>query len=194
MNTEEEAKTKGRVLVIDDEASARSGLEKLLRQEGFTVDVAADGPTALGIAADRPPDVVVTDLKMPHMDGIEVLTKLREQDQDLPVIVVTAFGDVSSAVGAMRAGAEDYLTKPVDFDALVLSVERALERRDLRAEADNLRRQIREREGGGLEGLIGVSPAMQKVYRMARQVARARATVSSSTVHFSAGWPVTIRT
>ncbi|MCC6558404.1 MAG: sigma-54-dependent Fis family transcriptional regulator [Polyangiaceae bacterium] len=172
-----EKKQNVRVLVVDDEASARSGLEKLLRQEGYVVDVAADGPNALEVAAERPPDVVVTDLKMPRMDGVDLLKKLREQDPDLPVIVVTAFGDVASAVNAMRAGAEDYLTKPVDFDALILSIERALERCALRVEADNLRRQLREREGEGLEGLIGASPAMQKVYRVARQVAAARATV-----------------
>ncbi|WP_437808512.1 sigma-54-dependent transcriptional regulator [Sorangium sp. So ce1078] len=166
-----------RVLVVDDEASARSGLEKLLRQEGYAVDAAADGVEALEVAAERPPDVVVTDLKMPKMDGVTLLGKLREQDPALPVIVVTAFGDVSSAVQAMRAGAEDYLTKPVDFDALLLSIERALERSALRVEAENLRRQLREREGEGVEGLIGASPAMQKVYRMARQVAGARATV-----------------
>ncbi|XXT16419.1 sigma-54 dependent transcriptional regulator [Sorangium sp. So ce429] len=166
-----------RVLVVDDEASARSGLEKLLRQEGYAVDAAGDGVEALEIAAERPPDVVVTDLKMPKMDGVALLGKLREQDPALPVIVVTAFGDVSSAVQAMRAGAEDYLTKPVDFDALLLSIERALERSALRVEAENLRRQLREREGEGVEGLIGASPAMQKVYRMARQVAGARATV-----------------
>ena len=170
-------KQNARILVVDDEASARSGLEKLLRQEGYTVDAAADGPSALEIAADRPPDLVVTDLKMPGMDGVELLQRLRVQDPDLPVLVVTAFGDVGSAVNAMRAGAEDYLTKPVDFDALVLSIERALERAALRVEADNLRRQLREREGEGLEGLIGASPAMQKVYRVARQVAGARATV-----------------
>ncbi|XXX73791.1 sigma-54 dependent transcriptional regulator [Sorangium sp. So ce134] len=166
-----------RVLVVDDEASARSGLEKLLRQEGYAVEAAADGAQALEVAAERPPDVVVTDLKMPKMDGVTLLGKLREQDPALPVIVVTAFGDVSSAVQAMRAGAEDYLTKPVDFDALLVSLERALERSALRVEAENLRRQLREREGEGVEGLIGASPAMQKVYRMARQVAGARATV-----------------
>ncbi|HTN82387.1 MAG TPA: sigma-54 dependent transcriptional regulator [Sorangium sp.] len=166
-----------RVLVVDDEASARSGLEKLLRQEGYAVDAAGDGVEALEVAAERPPDVVVTDLKMPKMDGVALLGKLREQDPALPVLVVTAFGDVSSAVQAMRAGAEDYLTKPVDFDALLLSIERALERSALRVEAENLRRQLREREGEGVEGLIGASPAMQKVYRMARQVAGARATV-----------------
>jgi two-component system response regulator HydG len=168
---------RARILVVDDEASARSGLEKLLKQEGYTVDAAVDGTSALERFAEAPADVVVTDLKMPNMDGIELLKKLREQDVDVPVLVCTAFGDVSTAVQAMRAGAEDYLTKPIDFDALTLAVERALERRELRAEAENLRRQIREREGGGLQGLVGTSPPMQKVYRVARQVAAARATV-----------------
>ena len=114
---------------------------------------------------------------MPNMDGIELLKKLREQDREVPVIVCTAFGDVNTAVGAMREGAEDYLTKPIDFDALSVVVERALERREIRVEAENLRRQIRERDGEGLQGLIGASPAMQKVYRVARQVAGSRATV-----------------
>jgi DNA-binding NtrC family response regulator len=172
-----EAANKGRVLVVDDESSARSGLEKLLRQEGFAVSTARDGLEALDVASLSPPDVVVTDLKMPNMDGVALLVKLREQYPDLPVVVVTAFGDVASAVGAMRAGAEDYLTKPVDFDALTLAIERAIERRDIRVEAQNLRRQLREREGEGLEGLIGASPAMQKVYRLSRQVAGAKATV-----------------
>jgi two-component system response regulator HydG len=170
-------KTKARILVVDDEPNARSGLEKLLRQDGYEVDVADDGATALIVAGDRPPDLVVTDLKMPRMDGVELLKRLRAQDVDLPVIMVTAFGDVGSAVMAMRAGAEDYITKPVDFDALSLSIERSLARRDLKVEAENLRRQLRERDGEGVEGLIGASPAMQKVYRLARQVAAARATV-----------------
>src|SRR5262245_23880285 len=122
-------KPKARILVVDDEASARSGLEKLLQTEGYPVDTAGDGTSELAVAAENPPDVVVTDLKMPKMDGVALLGKLREQDADLPVIVVTAFGDVGSAVGAMRAGAADYLTKPVDFDALAVAIERALERR-----------------------------------------------------------------
>ncbi|MEP7121550.1 MAG: sigma-54 dependent transcriptional regulator [Byssovorax sp.] len=170
-------KTKARILVVDDEPNARAGLEKLLRQDGYEVDVADDGAAALVIAGDRPPDLVVTDLKMPRMDGVELLKRLRAQDVDLPVIMVTAFSEVTSAVTAMRAGAEDYITKPVDFDALSLAIERALARRDLKVEAENLRRQLRERDGEGVEGLIGASPAMQKVYRLARQVAAARATV-----------------
>ena len=166
-----------RILVVDDEASARSGLEKLLRQSGYVVDTAKDGKEALSVAAERPPEVVVTDLKMPEMDGMTLLGKLREADPDLPVIVATAFGDVASAVAAMRAGASDYLTKPIDIDALLIAIERARERCALRVEAENLRRQLRERDAEGLQGLIGASPAMQKVYRTARQVAPARATV-----------------
>jgi two-component system response regulator HydG len=169
--------TKAHILVVDDEASARSGLEKLLKQEGYSVDVAEDGVAALERFDAHPADVVLTDLKMPNMDGLELLKKLHERDRDTPVIVCTAFGDVSTAVRAMREGAEDYLTKPIDFDALAVLVERSLERRELRVEAENLRRQVRERDGEGLQGLIGSSPPMQKVYRVARQVAASRATV-----------------
>jgi two-component system response regulator HydG len=168
---------KARILIVDDEPSARTGLQKLLTQDAYVVDVADDGAAALERFAENAADVVVTDLKMPKMDGVELLRKLREQDHDVPVIMCTAFGDVGTAVQAMRAGAEDYLTKPIDFDSLTLAIERALERRELRAETENLRRQIRERDGEGLQGLLGASPAMQKVYRVARQVAAARATV-----------------
>jgi len=165
-----------RVLVVDDEPAARSGLQKLL-SDRFTVDTAEDGVAAIALAAEHPPDVVVSDLKMPNMDGIELTKKLHEMDAELPVIVATALGDVTNAVHAMRAGADDYLTKPIDFDALVVSIERSLERRALRVEAENLRRQLRAKAGEGLEGLVGASPAMQSVYRVAKQVASARATV-----------------
>lgn len=168
---------KARVLVVDDEPSARTGLEKLLAAEGYRVESAEDGLAALDKVDETAPDVVVTDLKMPGMDGLELLDRLRARDPRLPVIVVTAFGEVASAVAAMRRGADDYLTKPIDLDALLVSIERALERRDLRHEAENLRRQIRERHDEGLQGLIGASPAMQAVYRTVRQVAPSRATV-----------------
>src|SRR6185295_14366362 len=117
--------------------------------------------------SEHAPDVVVTDLKMPKMDGMTLLGKLREQDIDLPVIVTTAFGDVNAAVAAMRGGAADFITKPVDFDVLSLSIERCVEQRSIRVEAENLRRQLRERDNEGLQGLLGTSPAMQKVYRVA---------------------------
>ncbi len=169
--------TKCRVLVVDDETSARTGLERVLTQDGYAVDIAESGPKALDIASERPPSVVVTDLKRPGMDGLELLRKLREQDPHMPVIVVTAFGDVSSAVAAMRAGADDYLTKPVDVDALAVAIDRANEHRSLRAEAENLRRQLQQTGDAGLGGMLGASPAMQEVYRVARQVAGSKATV-----------------
>ena len=93
---------KGRILVVDDEASARTGLEKLLRQEGFTVRIEADGAAGLRAADEFAPDVVVTDLRMPQMDGMQLLTSLREQDRGLPVIVATAFGEVASAVAGVE--------------------------------------------------------------------------------------------
>ena len=166
-----------RVLVVDDESAIRSAMERLLASSGYVVDTAEDGVAALEIAAERPPDIVLTDLEMPRMGGIELLKKLRELDAHLPVLVVTSHQDVAAAVQAMRAGAEHYLTKPVDFDELGVAVERALENREVRSEAENLRRQLQERDIEGLQGLIGTSSAMQKVYRVARQVASSRATV-----------------
>ena len=169
--------SKGRILVVDDEASARNGLAKLLTQEGYSVELAADGREALEIVMEKAPDVVITDLKMPVMDGMELLEKSKAHNPTIPVIVATAFGELSTAVKAVRAGAADYLTKPIDFDALLIAVERTMERHELTREAENLRRQLRDRDHEGLEGLLGTSPAMQKIYRTARQVAPSRATV-----------------
>ena len=129
-----------RILVVDDEDSARVGLQRLLRQAGYTADAAPSAAAALAFAAENPPEVVITDLVMPEMDGMALCAKLHELDPELPVIVATGVGDVSSAVAAMRAGAADYLIKPVEFDALVIAIERARERRALRVETENLRR------------------------------------------------------
>jgi two-component system, NtrC family, response regulator HydG len=168
---------RARVLVVDDEDDARITLANVLTKQNFTVTSAASGASALEAVAECPPDVVVTDLNMPGMDGVELLHKLHALDPRLPVILATGFGEIATAVAAMRAGAEDYVSKPLDVPSLVLSIERALERRDLRHETDNLRRQIQERDGVALQGLLGASPIMQKVYRTARQVAASRTTV-----------------
>src|SRR5688572_25771179 len=166
-----------RVLVVDDEAGARAVLQSLLESHGYAVAQAADGSAALERLVELPPDVIITDLDMPVMNGMQLLSALRERGQDVPVIVVTSASELSSAVAAMRAGATDYLTKPVDFDALLLAIERTLEQRDIRIENENLRRQVREQQGEGIQGLLGTSPVMQQVYRLARQVAGSRATV-----------------
>jgi len=168
---------KAHVLLVDDDVPSREALAKFLVTEGYHVEQAGDGIEALEVLAERPADVVVTDLMMPRKDGLELLTEAHEAYPHLPIIMVTASEELGTAIKAMRAGAEDYLTKPVDLDALEVAVERALERQEVRVEAENLRRQIRERDSEGLRGLIGTGPAMQKVYRMARQVAPSRATV-----------------
>ena len=166
-----------RILIVDDEPDTLAFMQQLLEQKGYEVDLADGGEAALRLLAERAPALLITDLRMPHLDGIALLTKLHQEHRDLPCIVLTAAGDVATAVRAMRAGAVDYLTKPVDVGALLLAVERALQRRDLQTEAENLRCQLRARNQDGLDGLLGTSLPMQSVYRMARQVAPARATV-----------------
>ena len=166
-----------RILIVDDDAGARTALARLLDGQGYRVDSAPDGEAALGRLAELPPDIIVTDLDMPVMNGLQLLAELHTRGHDVPVIVVTSAAEVRSAVDAMRAGAIDYITKPVDFDALLLSVERAIEQRDVCIENENLRRQVRQQHGEGVVGLLGASPVMQGVYRLAKQVANSRATV-----------------
>jgi DNA-binding NtrC family response regulator len=151
--------TKGRILVVDDEANARSALVELLREEGYTVEAAADGFTALGKLPELAPDLVLTDLKMPGMDGIELLSRIHEHDADTAVVVMTAFGAVETAVAALRAGASDYLTKPVNIDELTLVVKRELEQQRLRAETGQLRAPLAE--SYRFENIVGDSAPMQ---------------------------------
>ena len=136
------AGSKIRVLVVDDEEGAREGLRKLLKLDGYDVTLAEDGVAAMEKVAERPPDVVVTDLKMPRMDGFGLMAKLKELYPEMPVIVVTAFGDVTSAVNAMRKGAEHYLVKPVDVDRLNAILARVPGARELKNEIGQLREEL----------------------------------------------------
>ena len=169
--------TKARLLIVDDDASGRRWLGKLLIKEGYEVDVAEDGREALRLLMTRAPALIITDLSMPNMNGLELLKQVRAANSAVGIIMVTAQDRVASAVAAMRAGALDYLTKPLDFDALRLSVERTLAHLALVSEAEDLRRRLRARDGEGLADLVGSSPPMQRVYRVARQVASAQAGV-----------------
>lgn len=177
MSDKKKAPVKARVLVVDDESATRDVVSTFLRGEGYEVEVAENGAVALERVADAPPDVVVTDLHMPELDGMELLKKLRAEYESIPVVMLTSAQDVSKAVEAMRLGAENYLSKPVELDEVLIAVERALENSSTRLEAENFRRQARTDQAGGLHGLIGTSPAMQQVYRVARKVAPSRATV-----------------
>src|SRR5690242_16232889 len=134
-----------RILVVDDEVNARTALADLLREEGFEVDMAADAFKALGKYESFAPHVVVTDLKMPGMDGIELVKKIRALESPAAVIVMTAFGAVQTAVDAMRAGAADYLTKPLHFEELLVVLDKVLETEHLRRETRQLRARVRDR-------------------------------------------------
>jgi len=169
------AESRVRIVVADDEASARSGLATLLRQEGFEVVLAEDGVSGLARVQETAPDVLVTDLRMPGMDGIELLRKAREAHPDLIVVLVTAFAEVETAVRAMQEGAEHYLTKPLQIDELVLVIRRALERRSLKHEATELRARLKDRLR--FDAIIGSSPALQEIFNVIEQVAPSRASV-----------------
>jgi two-component system response regulator HydG len=163
------------VVVADDEASARSGLATLLGQDGFDVVLAEDGAAALARVQETAPDLLLTDLRMPGMDGLELLRRARELDPGLIVILMTAHADVETAVQAMKDGAEHYLTKPLQIDELVLVMQRALERRTLRSEATELRARLKEHLR--FDAIVGGSPAMQEVFNVIEQVAPSKASV-----------------
>jgi DNA-binding NtrC family response regulator len=166
---------KGRILVVDDEANARTALAELLKEDGYVVETAADGFKALGKLADFSPDLVLTDLKMPGMDGLELLRKVRAHDEDAVVLVMTAFGAVETAVTAMKEGAADYLTKPLNMTELTLVLHRETERLRLRREAGMLRARLAERYS--FENIIGNAPPMQAIFKTVSQIAGAKASV-----------------
>jgi DNA-binding NtrC family response regulator len=164
-----------RILIVDDEVNARTALAELLREEGYAVETAADGFKALPKLEEFAPALLLTDLKMPGMDGLELMKKSLERDPECVVVVMTAYGAVDTAVKAMREGAADYLTKPVNLDELTLVLRRELERRRLRVEAGQLRERLHARHK--LANIIGSSPAMQRVFDTVLQVAPSRASV-----------------
>jgi DNA-binding NtrC family response regulator len=166
---------KGRVLVVDDEADARTALGELLRGDGYVVETAADGFKALGKMHDFAPDAVLTDLRMPGMHGVELLKKLRADNPDLVVLVMTAFGAVDSAVAALREGAAGYFMKPLNVTELSFGLGREMERLRLQREAGQLRARLAERYS--FERIIGSSPAMQVVFKTVAQVAGSRASI-----------------
>src|SRR4051812_32087555 len=167
--------SRGRILIVDDEANARAALSEILREEGYTTETAADGFKALGKLEEFQPDVVLTDLKMPGLDGIGLMEKAQATHSDATFVVMTAFGSISNAVEAVKKGAYNYLTKPLDFSVLAVVVERAVERARLLQENSKLRDRLRERNAFG--HVIGSHPSMVKLIRLIEQVAPSRASV-----------------
>ncbi len=168
------AETAPRILVVDDEPRARRALVELLQGDGYEVREASDGFKALGVLRDWQADVLLTDWRMPVMDGLTLLKKARKSTPNLAVVVMTAFGSVENAVEAMKAGADEYLTKPLNFDAVELVLERAVERLKVLRELESLRAA---QQSSPKIRISGNSPPVQKMIKLIDQVADSRATV-----------------
>jgi len=164
-----------RILLIDDDESIRKVIGYILEEAGYAVDTAPSAALGLRALAGQRPDLVLSDVKMPGRDGIELLGDIKSVDPTLPVIILTAFGSVETAVEAMKRGAADYLTKPIARDELLLTIEKTLKLRRLEVENEDLRRTLADRFR--IENMIGLSPAMTAVFETLRKVSPTDATV-----------------
>src|SRR6187455_1493645 len=164
-----------RLLIAEDDAAQRMGLQKLLTSWGFNVDVASDGRQALErVAADRPA-IVLSDLVMPNLGGLDLLKAVKQEDPDITVILLTAQGSVETAVEAIKLGAYDYLTKPIDPQRLRIVLDQVAARHDTLREVRALRRQLQDR--GRFGSMVGSSLEMRKIYQVLEQAAPTSASV-----------------
>src|SRR5205809_4997112 len=160
------AKLSGNILIIDDERSIRKTLNEILSYEGFKVDEAIDGEEGLKLFSDKTYDVVLCDIKMPKLDGIEFLIKAGELNADIPVIMISGHGTIETAVDAVKKGAYDYVAKPPDLNRLLITIRNALDKNSLSNETKTLRRRIYR-----VEDMIGESEAMKKIKETIEKVA-----------------------
>jgi len=163
-----------RVLIIDDEPSVVNFLSILLQREGYEVITAGSGPEALKKFRENPADVVLVDLKMPEMDGLQVLSKIKSMDNETPVIIMTAYASIESAIEAMRKGAFDYVMKPFKVDEIALVVKRALQERKLILENIELKRKVKQYE---FQEMVGQNEKFREVLQMVMKVAPTDSTV-----------------
>ncbi len=166
---------RGRIVIADDEESARRSLGQILREDGFEVFLAADGEEALQTVAHESPDILLTDLRMPGMDGIELLRRVCQAYPEVAVVIMTAHGTIRSAVQALHDGAEDYLTKPVDVEEMEHLLDRIMSRKRLLSETRLLRERLDDKYG--FENIIGRSPQMLAVFGLVEQVAPSQASI-----------------
>ena len=158
-----------RVLVVEDDRATRLGLTELVRSWGYVAESAADGEEALQRITTFRPGIIVSDVVMPRMDGLALLKALRDQMSDISIILLTAQGTVETAVEAIKEGAYDYLTKPVDTRRLQILIQKAAERQETLREVRILRRQLREH--GSFGRIIGSTQAIRQIYRVIEQAA-----------------------
>jgi DNA-binding NtrC family response regulator len=164
-----------RIMVIDDEPLMRMTIQDALLAEGYKVLSAETGGSGLTLLGENHADMVITDLRLPDMDGIQILREVKKIGPETQVILITGYGSIDSAVTAMKEGASDYLTKPFSMDELLLTIRRILRIRELEEENSSLRKKVQERYG--LEGLVGKSPSMLKIYELIETVSQTDATV-----------------
>src|SRR5438093_6409587 len=166
----------GTILVVDDEEIMREILETLLTREGYEVRLAASGAEGLELARAVPFDAAIVDIMMPGLDGIATLDELKRIDEDLAVIIITAYASVESAIAAMKTGAFDYITKPFKNEEVLVVIRNAMERRRLVHENRNLRQNLQERYHK-FGNIIGRSPKMRQVFDLIIQAAPSRSTI-----------------
>jgi len=160
------AKAVGNILIVDDERSIRKTLNEILSYEGFKIDEAGDGEEGLKLFSDKAYDVVLCDIKMPKIDGLEFLVKAGEVNADVPVIMISGHGTIETAVDAVKKGAFDYVSKPPDLNRLLITIRNAIDKNSLSTEAKTLKKKINR-----VQQMIGDSDAMQKIKETIEKVA-----------------------
>ncbi len=164
-----------RILVVDDEDIIRESLTFVLKKEGYYVDEAENGRVAYNKLLEETYDLVITDLEMPEMKGIELLDEIKKLNIQTSVIIITAFGSLDTAICALRTGASDYLLKPVEFDELLIKIKRLFEVKNLLLENRLLRKEVQR--NFDFENIVGKSPAIKKIYEIISTVAETDTTV-----------------
>ncbi len=160
------AKAAGNILIVDDERSIRKTLNEILSYEGFKIDEAGDGEEGLKLFSDKAYDVVLCDIKMPKIDGLEFLVKAGEVNADVPVIMISGHGTIETAVDAVKKGAFDYVSKPPDLNRLLITIRNAIDKNSLSTEAKTLKKKINR-----VQQMIGDSDVMQKIKQTIEKVA-----------------------
>ncbi len=164
-----------KILVVDDEDIIRESLSFILRKEKYEVEEATNGKIAFEMLKESSYDLVITDLEMPEMKGIELLDELRKMNLQTNTIVITAYGSMETAIAALRSGASDYILKPVEFDELLIKVKKLFEVRDLHLENRILRRELQR--DYDYTNIIGKSTAIMQIFDMIKAVADTDSTV-----------------
>ncbi len=163
------------ILIVDDDPGHRTTLQTIVRSWGYRVDTADDGGVAVEKVRQGPYDLILLDVRMTAMSGIEALQRIKAYNPAIPILIMTAYSSVESAVEALKSGAYDYLTKPLDFEVLKLTIERALEHTELKEENRALKQQLQS--GFDMRSIIGKSPAMKALLEMTAMIAASEATV-----------------